>query len=153
MMKSTRIIELAPTFKLLNLFLVGLAQKFITQLDLDSLFTEYYKERLELQLTNKKIYTTDHKSTKLTKLTGLQLFINSTSYQTLSFAKLFPLTPLLLSLSLPLFNNFAVSLVSSHNLFCLHLNSKCNKPSYHFVVILLSIDKIESFSKPKGKKK
>ena len=45
-MESARIIKPMSTFELPNQFLVWVAQKLLTLLDLDLLLTEYYKERL-----------------------------------------------------------------------------------------------------------
>ena len=53
-MESTRIIELVPIFELPNLFLVWIAQKVLSLLDLNLLLTKYYKERLNPRLKNEK---------------------------------------------------------------------------------------------------
>lgn len=87
--ESTTIIKSAIEFKLLNQFLVWVAQKVISLSDLDLLLTKYYKKRLNFQIKNGITNTIDY---TLTELTELQLPANWTSYTNLSAANFFPLT-------------------------------------------------------------
>ena len=115
-MEYSQIIEPAPSFELPKQFLVWVAQKFLARSNLDLLLTEYYKERLESQLKNKKTHTTNHILTEPTELTGLRLPTDWTFNIKPSPAKLFPLTLPPSPLSLPPSVNFPPPLVSSYNL-------------------------------------
>lgn len=64
------------TFVLLNYFLIWVAKKLLTLLDLDLLFIKHYKERFESELKNKDIDTKGYRLTKLTELTRLRLLTN-----------------------------------------------------------------------------
>ncbi len=150
-MEYSKIIELAPTFKLPNQFLVWVAQKVIAQSDLNLLFTEYYKERLESQLKNRED-TIDHiptdyllteltESTKLIKLqTPTDCFPIIKPLSEKSFPLTPPPSPLSLSLSLPSTVNFPTPLVSSHNFSCPHLDTECKVSPRFPIVTPPSID-------------
>lgn len=141
-------IESAPTFELPNQFLVRVAQKVLALSDLDLLLTEYYKERLEPRLENKKeTHTTNRVPTELTGLTGLRLPTHWISHKNLSSANLFPLTPPPSPLSLPPPVNFPAPLTSCHNPSCLHLDSEPNVSSCRSVVTPASVGKMEQPSK------
>ncbi len=147
-MEYSRIIKPAPTFELPKQFLVWLAQKFLARSDLDLLLTEYYKERLESQLKNRKTHMTNHILTEPTESTGLRLPTDWTSNIKPSPAKLFPPTPPPSSLSLPSSVNFLTPLVSSHN-----LDPERKVSSSYSTVNLSSVGTIEKSSKQgvKGK--
>ncbi len=147
-MEYSRIIEPAPTFELPNQFLVWVAQKFLARSDFDLLLTEYYKERLESQLKNKKTHTTNHILTEPTELTGLRSTTDWTSNIKPSPAKLFSLTSPPSPLSLPPSINFPTLLVSPHNL---DLERKVS--SSYSTVTTLSVGTMEQSSKQgvKGK--
>lgn len=142
-----KIIKPASISELFNQFLTWMAQKVIVQLNLDLLFAKYYKEKLESQLKNREIYTTDH---ILTELTRLQLFTNWIFHKKTAPTNLFPFTPLssflFLSLLLLFTVNSPIPLVFSYNLFCSPLNSEQEvSPCFPFIS-LSSVDKMESSS-------
>lgn len=64
------------TFVLLNYFLIWVAKKLFTLLDLDLLLIKHYKERFESELKNKETDTKGYRLTKLTELTRLRLLTN-----------------------------------------------------------------------------
>lgn len=57
-----------------------MAKKVLAQLDLNLVLTEYYKEKLESQLKNRKIYTNGFIWIESTDLTKLQILTDWTPY-------------------------------------------------------------------------
>ncbi len=156
-MEYARIIEPAPTFELLNQFLVWVAQKCIARSDLDFLLTEYYKEKLEYKLKNRETHTIDHIPTEYisTESTELRLPTDCPFYIKPLPTKSFPLTPppSPVSLSLPSSVNFPLPLVPSHNPSCADFDLEREVSSRLPIVTPSSVDKMESSSKQRGKRK
>ena len=147
-MEYSKIIKPASIFKLPNQFLVWVVQKVIVQLDLDLLFVEYYKERLESQLKNRGTHRTNHISTELT---GLQLPTDWISYKKTAPANSFPLTPpsspLFLSLLLFSIISSLIPLVFSYNLSCSPFDLEQGISPCLPLVSLSFVDRMEPFSK------
>lgn len=114
---------------------------------------------MKSKLKNRKINTIDHilidylliKQTKFWLLTNCTSSIKPLPAKSLTLISL----SLLLSLFLLLLStiNFFIPLISSHNLFCYHLNPKYKVLFYFPIITLSSVYKMKSFSKYRRKKK
>ncbi len=70
-------IEATPTFTLPNQIQVCVAKKVLAKGDLDLILTEYYEERLECRLKNRKTHMNEDNSTQPTVLSTPNLPIPS----------------------------------------------------------------------------